>query len=135
MNYDRFCNKETAPDEISKIKTSLGTMQGMETIPAEEILLMVQDSLKLLMKERNIEFPKIDQKKLMEDASFLFRRLIMRQTDDTVMKQAMSIFWHYLIFNVDFILQGKQKEYEYYKNQVDDRIQYELGIKTATMKT
>ena len=46
----------------------------------------------------------------------MFRRLIMRQTDDTVMKQAMSIFWHYLIFNVDFILQGKQKEYEYYKN-------------------
>ena len=52
----------------------------------------------------------IDSTKLMQDASFLFRRLIMWHTDDKVMRQAMSLFWHYLVFNVDFILQGKKKE-------------------------
>ena len=62
------------------------------------------------MKERKIEFPVIDSTKLMQDASFLFRRLIMWHTDDKVMRQAMSLFWHYLVFNVDFILQGKKKE-------------------------
>ena len=95
----------------------------MEEIPTEEILLMVQNSMKEIMHERKQIHTNIDPKKQMEDASFIFRRFVTKNKQDKIMCHAMSLFWQYLIINVDFVLQCKEKEHEWFRNKVEEKIQ------------
>ena len=66
-----------------------------------------------MLEERKREFPIVDAKKQMADASFLFRRLIVKCMDDKTMSKAMSMFWQYLILSIDTMLQCKEREYNY----------------------
>ena len=72
------------------------------------------------MDEREEKYPKVDLMKNMNDACFLFRRVIMLNEKDKVMSSALSLFFLYMSLTVDFSLEAQQKKINLLKDQMED---------------